>query len=267
MTHYIHGSHPEEQQRLSLLNRLMNDRYFPRVPVKEGMRVFDAGAGLGQFSAMLAAAAGPSGYCLGLERDDQQLSAARALSTPTLEFRKGDVFSIPFLPGEEGSFDLVHARFLLEHLPDPSRALQQMKRALRPGGTICIADDDHQAMVLYPEPDGFQSLWQAYMDAFVEIGNDPWIGRKLPKLLFDQGFTDLRTDTAFFGDVAGSPSFEGFVTNLIEVIGTARSVMEENELITAAEYDAAVASIRKWAALPYAAIWYPLCICTARLPV
>ncbi len=261
MAHYIHGTDPEEQRRLSLLNVLMNDRYFPHVPVTAGMRVFDAGSGLGQFSARLAAAAGDEGFCLGLERNEDQLAVARALETSSLEFRQGDVHAIPFKSGEEGTFDLVHARFLLEHLPDPARALREMKRALRPGGTICVSDDDHQAMVLFPEPEGFQSLWQAYMDAFVEVGNDPWVGRKLPKLFFEQGFRDIRIDTAFFGDVAGSPTFDGFVTNLIEVIGTARPVMEENGLITAAAFDAAISSIRRWSVIPYAAIWYPLCIC------
>ncbi|MFM8347033.1 MAG: methyltransferase domain-containing protein [Bacteroidota bacterium] len=265
MAHYIHGSDPEEQQRLSLLNRLMNDRYLPKVPVREGMRVFDAGSGLGQFSARLAEVVGPNGFCLGLERDEQQLAVARTLEGPVLHFRQGDIFSIPFHPGEEGSFDLVHARFLLEHLPDPARAIRQMKRALKPGGTLCISDDDHQAMVLFPEPEGFRQLWDAYMDAYVEVGNDPWIGRKLPKLFHEQGFCDIRIDTAFFGDVSGSPTFDGFVTNLIEVIATGRSVMEENDLITPQAFDAAIDAIRTWAKLPYAAIWYPLCVCTGTL--
>jgi 2-polyprenyl-3-methyl-5-hydroxy-6-metoxy-1,4-benzoquinol methylase len=48
---------------------------------------------------------------------------------------KGDVTSLP--PGvEEGSYDLVTALAVLEHLPDPSACVREGFRALRGGGVF-----------------------------------------------------------------------------------------------------------------------------------
>ena len=51
---------------------------------------------------------------------------------------------------EEGAYDLVYARFLLTHLPDPQAAVRQMLRAARPGGAVVLEDLDHSAVFSYP---------------------------------------------------------------------------------------------------------------------
>jgi SAM-dependent methyltransferase len=43
-------------------------------------------------------------------------------------------------PLEPASFDLIHTRLLLMHLPERERALDNMLRALRPGGTLLVED-------------------------------------------------------------------------------------------------------------------------------
>lgn len=54
-----------------------------------------------------------------------------ALEEPNFEVWRHDVVADE-LP--EAEFDLVHARFLLEHLPGREGALKKMAAALRPGG-------------------------------------------------------------------------------------------------------------------------------------
>jgi len=264
---YIHGINPDEQQRLFILNEILNQRCLEKIKIKPGERILDVGSGLGLMTALFAGLAGPEGYCLGIERSPEQLQKSGTLFRQGLSFREGDALRLPLTPDEVESFDLVHARFILEHLPEPQKAIREMKRALKPGGRIFLADDDHQAMILFPEPEGFQQLWTAYTDSFVEVGNDPFIGRKLPFLLMSAGFTDVKNDTAFFGDVAGTPTFGMFVKNLTEVISTARNVMMENNLIPQAAYDSAMASLSAWAKLPHATALYPLCLATGTKPL
>src|SRR5262245_54711961 len=172
MSHYIHGSDPAEQSRLSSLNDLINARCFPKLRLADGFRILDVGSGLGQLTYQMSEAVGLNGFCLGIERDPNQLSVARENhAAPNLEFRQGDALDLPLTLQELGSFDFVHARFLLEHLSNPAKAVSEMVKSLKSGGRIFLADDDHQDLTLFPEPSGFRALWSAYMDSYVEVGN------------------------------------------------------------------------------------------------
>jgi ubiquinone/menaquinone biosynthesis C-methylase UbiE len=91
MSHYIHGSDPAEQSRLSRLNDLVNARCFPKLKLEHGFRILDVGSGLGQLTYRMSEAVGPNGFCLGIERDTKHLSVARKNHVaPNLEFRQGD---------------------------------------------------------------------------------------------------------------------------------------------------------------------------------
>src|SRR4029434_4712105 len=261
MSHYIHGSDPAEQSRLSTLNELINSRCFPKLKLEDGFRILDVGSGLGQLTYRMSEAVGPNGFCLGIERDTNQLFVARRnYVAPNLEFRQGDALDLPLNSHELESFDVTHARFLLEHLSDPAKAVSEMVKSLKPEGRIVLADDDHQSLTLFPEPIGFQALWSAYMDSYVELGNDPFVGRKLTKLLVDQGIRNVRNDVVFFGDCSGTDTFPLFVDNLIGVISTSYNVMTTSTLISDREYQSAIQGVRGWSSLPHAAIWYTICV-------
>jgi ubiquinone/menaquinone biosynthesis C-methylase UbiE len=239
----------------------MNDRCFPKLKLKKGDRVLDVGSGLGQLTFRMSQFVGENGFCLGIERDTKQLEAAiKSFQGSNLEFRKGDALELVLENEELNSFDFVHTRFLLEHLPHPNRAVAQMIKALKPGGRIFLADDDHQAMTLFPEPTGFQKLWTAYMDSYVEVGNDPFIGRKLPKLLQDNEIKNITNDVVFFGDCSGTPTFQLFVDNLIEVIIPSREIMIRINSISEREFDESIEKLREWSGHASAAIWYTICI-------
>src|SRR5215216_7055179 len=53
-SHYAHGTDPAEQQRLTAMNRLLNDAFVAQAGLAEGERVLDFGAGLGQLSRAMA---------------------------------------------------------------------------------------------------------------------------------------------------------------------------------------------------------------------
>jgi ubiquinone/menaquinone biosynthesis C-methylase UbiE len=261
MSHYIHGSNPSEQSRLTRLNDLINDRCLAKLNTEPGLKILDVASGLGQLTYRLSEAVGPTGLCLGVERDgNQRATAQRNFSAPNLEFREGDALQLPLHANEIGAFDLVHMRFLLEHLPHPAQAVSQSWRALRPGGKIFLADDDHETLVLFPEPQGFKELWSAYMDSYMEVGNDPFIGRKLTKLLHDAGFKNIHNDVIFFGDCHGNDTFPLFVTNLAEVISTSKDIMIAANLITGDAYQAAIKNIYNWGNNPHAALWYTIAV-------
>lgn len=49
--------------------------------------------------------------------------------------QQADVMSLPY---DDQSFDFVMAAHVLEHLPDPQRALEEMIRVLKPGGMVFL---------------------------------------------------------------------------------------------------------------------------------
>src|SRR5262245_23039097 len=153
---YLHGSEPKEQRRLSLLNGLLNRACLQELQLHGNESVLDIGSGLGQFTRAIARALTPGCRVIGVERDKQQLTEAchqaqEANEAKLVEWREGDALKLPLTAGEWGMFDVAHARFVLEHLREPERAVRQMVAAVRRGGRVVLADDDHQIMRLWPE--------------------------------------------------------------------------------------------------------------------
>jgi len=261
---YIHGSTPEEQKRLSLLNTILNHACLRELDLRGGEKILDLGSGLGQFTRALARAAGPGGRVLGIERDPNQLAEAQRQAEvdgeiDLAEFRPGDAYALPLTENEWGGFDLAHARFLLEHLPDPLRAVQQMFRAVRPGGRVVLMDDDHHHYRIWPQPPGWPALWSAYVESFAVLGNDPFIGRRLVALLAEAGATVKRSALIPHVCCAGHADFPAYAENLITVLTGARQAVVGPGLLEAAEFDAALAALNAWSQGPEAAIWYALC--------
>ncbi|MCI0537825.1 MAG: methyltransferase domain-containing protein, partial [Verrucomicrobiales bacterium] len=259
-----HGSKPKEQRRLARLNGLLNEACLRELALTGSETVLDVGSGLGQFTRDMARMVAPSGRVIGIERDKQQLVEARrqakeAGEEALVDWRHGDALEIPLAKSEWGGFDVVHARFVLEHVKEPEQVVRQMVRAARPGGRVVLADDDHQVLRLWPEPPGFIELWQAYIRAYEHLGCDPFVGRRLVALLRDAGAKPRRNCLIFFGSCAGAAEFPSFVRNAIGVIETAREVMTGPIGFSARQFDRALRAMRQWGRRDDAAIWYGLC--------
>ena len=261
MSTYIHGTHPEEQERLSLLNTLINDRCISLLDIAPGARIIDFGSGLGQFTMRMGMLTGPGGYCLGIERDTAQLTHARkdlqASGLTQIEYRQGNVEDIN-LGNEEGSFDLAHARFILEHVSHPEKVVQAMRRAIKSGGKVLLLDDDHDTMRLNPEPSEFKRLWTAYMQSYEALGNDPVVGRKLVSLLHHEGLHRIQNGVVFFGDCAGTKTFQVYANNLLGILEGSRDLMLKKNLIGPTEYTVGIKGIQEWSRMPDAALWYSI---------
>ncbi|MFN2546557.1 MAG: methyltransferase domain-containing protein [Myxococcales bacterium] len=251
---YLHGTSPTEQERLSLLNRLMNEAALRELSLGGGERIVDFGSGLGQLSLGMARVAGQR--LVGIEHSEEQL--ARAERDPLLDLRQGDVTDPPLREDEWGRFDVAHARFILEHVPDPPAVVRQMVRAVRPGGRIVLQDDDHDVLRFHPEPPGFMTMWRAYERTYDRIGCDPYIGRRLVSLLHEAGAKPSRSTLLNFGSCAGDPNFPSFIENISVILEGARGAIVGGGLLGRAEFEAGLDGLAAWSQRPDAAFWYAI---------
>lgn len=260
---YIHGFSDTEMRRLTRMQDILNQAELAALDLTGVARVLDVGCGLGQMTRTLARAIGPGGVVVGVERDARQLAEAtrqaqQAGEARLAEFRQGEATALPLGSGERGHFDLAHARFLLEHVPDPLAVVTEMVSAVRPGGRVVLLDDDHELLRLWPECVEADRVWTVYWQHYRARGLDPLIGRRMPDLLRRAGARPTRVTTVFYGATQGLPLFDPVVDNLVGVLMSAAAELDGAGLVRRAEMDAAIAALTDWRRASAATVWYSL---------
>ena len=160
--------------------------------LKAGMDLLDVGCGPASITADLAEHVAP-GRVVALDAAAGALEAARATLSERglseqVELACGDVMALPF---EDGSFDIVHAHQVLQHLTDPVGALAEMRRLTRPGGIVAVRDAVYSAMAWFPDPEGMEQWRSVYMTTARTNGGEPDAGSRLLSWARAAGFTDV----------------------------------------------------------------------------
>jgi ubiquinone/menaquinone biosynthesis C-methylase UbiE len=130
-------------------------RTFALDNVHAGDRVLDLGCGEGDFTAWLAEA---GAQVLGVDVAEAALRRARHRH-PGVEFELAPIDGE--LPLPDGSYDVVWASEVIEHVSDTGRWLSEVRRVLAPGGRLLVTTPSHGRLRLalggierYSEPLG-----------------------------------------------------------------------------------------------------------------
>ena len=109
---------------------------FDAVGAKPGQRVLDLAAGTGTSSEPFADAG------IGVVACDfsQGMLKVGKRRRPDIDFVAGDATNLPF---EDNSFDAATISFGLRNVNEPKKALAEMLRVTKPGGTLVIAEFSH----------------------------------------------------------------------------------------------------------------------------
>lgn len=190
----------EAGERFDALARLFNSWSFCHMDqcgLADGWNVWEVGAGGPSIPSWLARRVGPKGRVLATDIDTSWLDDSEGR---TYEVLRHDV-GVDAPPSAD--FDLVHARLVLVHVSDRDRAIDNMVKALRPGGWLILeeADPGLQGMVCLdefgPEQELANKLKRAFRSLMAERGVDLSFGRTLPRRLKKAGLVDTQSDAYF----------------------------------------------------------------------
>jgi SAM-dependent methyltransferase len=155
------------------------------------MTLLDVGCGPGTITSDLATIVAP-GQVTALEVTAAALDLARAelnaRGQSNVSFAVGDVHALDFA---DGSFDVVHAHQVLQHVGDPVQALREMRRVCKPGGIVAARDSDYAVFTWFPANSDMDEWLALYRRAARANGGEPDSGRRLRSWALRAGFTDV----------------------------------------------------------------------------
>lgn len=129
----------EERARLARIEQAFDPwtiRSIEATGLRAGWRCLEIGGGGGSIAEWLTGRVGPTGHVVATDLETKFLEAIEAAN---LEVRRHDVVSDPL---EEAHYDLIHARAVLEHLPDRDEIVPRLVGALKGGGWLTLESGD-----------------------------------------------------------------------------------------------------------------------------
>ncbi|QGV81999.1 class I SAM-dependent methyltransferase [Streptomyces ficellus] len=181
---------PGEDERIDLGALAYDTTTFARLAALgagPGWRCLDVGAGTGTVARGLLEGLGVTSV-LAVDRDVRFLAAR---PVPGLTVREADVTDPGF---GAGRFHLVHARFVLMHLPERRRLIGRLSELLAPGGVLVLsdaADLTSAGAADTPYTRVMRAMWQGLRDT---IGTDVTWVPGYPRLLREAGLTSVAAE-------------------------------------------------------------------------
>jgi len=193
---------PGEAERLALLEAMVDplcQRALTAAGVAPGMRCLEFGAGSGSVARWLAARVGDPALVTATDLD---LGLLGSLAEAGVQVARHDVVHDDFPPG---SFDVIHSRAVLEHLPEREAVLDRLAGWLAPDGVLVATDCAIDSTAAVPDPVG--CALQAWIDVLARTGTDYSWGMAFPGPLVARGYREvgvewLRPDLTGGGPVA-----------------------------------------------------------------
>jgi SAM-dependent methyltransferase len=175
-----------------------------RLGVASGWRCLEVGAGRGSVARWLAEQVAPAGSVVAVDIDPRFLtSMPENVEVRTLDIRQDEV--------EADTYDLVHCRALLMHLPEPAETLARLVAALRPGGLLLAEEGDYGLYHYggHPDAEALNERTRQALDAATAAGVvNARFGRALPAMLLARGLELRGTEIETRVSRPGEPHYE-----------------------------------------------------------
>lgn len=195
----------KERERLQIIEKIFDRKTRQRIlktGITEKWQCLEIGAGAGSIAKWLATVVGENGKVVAVDLETRFLAN---IKSSNIEILQADIRHLA-LPNQ--SFDLIHARYLLIHIPDFQLALSKMLDLLKPGGWLVIEEPDFSAARAITGEDtmcaSVNRVKQAIQQMFTDRGMDYALGVKLPGIFQKLGLQKLSVENDASLDCGGS---------------------------------------------------------------
>lgn len=186
---YSLGDSDIAAERLALLARIFEPAmraFLERAAPRHPRLALDLGCGPGHTTEIVAEVAEPE-RTVGLDISEKFLAQARGRTGERLEFIRHDVTAVPF-PIRPA--DLIYARLLVSHLPEPERQIARWAGELAPGGAF-LSDEVERIESRLEQFTRYMALVEV---RFRASGGDLYVGSRLDAVRDGNGFRQRSSD-------------------------------------------------------------------------
>lgn len=220
---------------------------FAELGIPEGARCWEVGAGGGSMARHLAELAGPGGTVVATDLDTGNVAVPESVRVLEHDVRKDPI-------PDGGGFDVIHARWVLMHLPERREVLARLVDALAPGGLLVLEEPfcaTPNQVLAAPDPesaDVFTRFIAGILGIMELAGGDLRWAHDAHAAMREVGLADVRTVSHAESAVGGGRGSTLYAVNSRQL----REPLRAQGLT-----DDDLARVRELAADPsFAAMWY-----------
>ena len=161
----------EEKNRLTVqAQRLYGGFEFIDSFLKKNISILDAGCGSGIIAEYVSRKNG-DGNVLGIDCEAEKIrdNLVKYKEIKNLKFEEGNIYKLNF---PDAIYDLCYTRFVLMHLKNPIKAIKEIIRVTKTGGTIVFHEGIHDAIWIYPQCYYFEKCLNAWKKIMNKLGQD-----------------------------------------------------------------------------------------------
>jgi SAM-dependent methyltransferase len=261
---YVLGHSEHELDRLIHQSRFfgeLSETLLRQAGLAPGMRVLDAGCGVGDVSFLAARIVGEAGSVVGVDRSVEAIVKARSrvpAAVANIDFVAADLATFV----AEEPVDALIGRLVMMYWPEPAAMLRRLVRQVKPGGLVAMLELDLEACKTEPRCLLFDRIMDWTRQAFAAGGADTRMALKMGRVFEDAGLPtptvraisrlDRGPDSETYAVVAG---LTRTLLPAIERFGIATAEEIDVDSLEARLREEAVARRATQAAPPMAAAW------------